>query len=145
MVVTFIAMGTLLSVEKNYRSRYPVDKVYNDIKAIWTEQTNSPLKYLGGYIEWTLPIVIYSNDKLDCLLDTFGYPSPWIDEDDLKKSGIFFIDRTREEVNRRYRKAYPSVPEDYEVDSTEYKFTLKNAINQPREYTVYYYIVPPEK
>ena len=145
MTVTFIAMGTLLSVEKNYRSRYPVPKVYGDIKSIWEEQTGTPMKYVGGYIEWTLPIVIYSNDKLECLLDTFGYPSPWIDKEDFQKSGAFFIDRTVDELNSHIKKAYPSLSEDFTIEPAEYKFTLTNAFNQPREYTVYYYIVPPIK
>ena len=71
MIVTFIALGTLLAVEKNYRSRYPVPEVYSDIKAIWEEQTSAPMKYVGGYIEWTLPLVIYNQkDNLNCLSDT---------------------------------------------------------------------------
>lgn len=145
ILVTFIAMGTLLSIEKNYRSRYPVPKVYGDIEAIWETKTHSPLKYVGGYIEWTLPLVIYGNNKLNCLLDTFGYPSPWVNQEDFRKSGAFFIDRTNHELEAHIRKAYPSLPEDFAIKSTEYRFTLTNAFNQEREYTVYYYIVPPEK
>ena len=146
MTVTFIALGTLLAVEKNYRSRYPVSQIYGGVKTVWEEQTGTPLKYLGGYIEWTLPLVIYnSNDKLVCLLDTFGYPSPWINEEDFRKSGAFFIDRTPEELNVHLRKAYAELPEDFEITPVEYKFTLSNALGQPREYTVFYHIVPPEK
>ena len=145
MTVTFIALGALLSVEKNYRSRYPVPLVLNDIQTIWEERTHSPLKYVGGYIEWTLPLVIYNNNQLDCLLDTFGYPSPWIDETDFQNSGAFFIDRTVEELKAHLKKAYPSIPDNYIIEPTEYKFTLTNALNQPREYTVFYYIVPPKK
>lgn len=145
MTVTFIALGTLLSVEKNYRSRYPVPAVLGDIQRIWEEQTHSPLKYFGGYIEWTLPLVIYNNEKTDCLLDTFGYPSPWINEEDFKKSGAFFIDRTIGELETHLRKAYPDMPKDAVIEPVEYRFTLTNAFNQPREYTVYYYIVNPEK
>ncbi len=145
MVVTFLSLGTLLSVEKNYRSRYPVPLVLNDINTIWEEQTHSPLKYVGGYIEWTLPLVIYNKDKIDCLLDTFGYPSPWINQDDFKNSGAFFIDRTYGELLKHIKSAYPDLPEDFSFEPVEYRFTLTNAFNQPREYTVYYYIVPPQK
>ena len=145
MTVTFIALGTLLSVEKNYRSRYPVQPILNDINAIWEEQTHSPLKYFGGYIEWTLPLVIYNNNKTDCLLDTFGYPSPWIDESDFKKSGAFFIDRTKGELTTHLKKAYPDLPDDFSFEPVEYRFTLTNAFNQPREYRVYYYIVYPQR
>lgn len=145
MTVTFIALGTLLSVEKNYRSRYPVPQIYGDIKEIWEEQTGTPVKYLGGYIEWTLPLVIYNNnDKLVCLLDTFGYPSPWVDKEDFIKSGAFFIDRTQEELDSHIRKAYDNLPENFSYTPVEYKFTLSNAFGQEREYTVYYYIMPPK-
>jgi hypothetical protein len=92
-----------------------------------------------------LPVVIYSNDKLVCLLDTFGYPSPWIDEEDFRKSGAFFIDRTPEELDTHVRKAYNNLPENFRINPVEYKFTLTNAFNQPREYTVYYCIIMPEK
>ena len=145
MTVTFIALGTLLAVEKNYRSRYPVPQVYSDVKSIWEEKTHTPLKYMGGYIEWTLPMVIYDRENLVCLLDTFGYPSPWIDEEDFQKSGAFFIDRTLGELETHLKKAYPEFPEGFDFEPVEYKFTLTNAFNQPREYTVYYYIVPPKK
>ena len=145
MTVTFISLGALLSVEKNYRSRYPVLQVYGDIKEIWEEQTGTPVKYLGGYIEWTLPLVIYNNnDKLVCLLDTFGYPSPWVDKEDFIKSGAFFIDRTQEELDSHIRKAYDNLPENFSYTPVEYKFTLSNAFGQEREYTVYYYIMPPK-
>ena len=145
LIVTFIALGTLLSVEKNYRSRYPVPEVYNDMKNIWEEQTNTPMKYIGGYIEWTLPVVIYGNDNLVCLLDTFGYPSPWIDKEDFEKSGAFFVDRTLDELRTHISRAYTDLPKDFTFEPTEYKFTLTNAFNHPREYTIYYYIVPPKK
>ena len=143
MTVTVIALGTLLTVEKNYRSRYPVPAVLSDIQTIWEEQTGLPLKYFGGYIEWTLPLVIYNDEKPVCILDTFGYPSPWIDADDMKKSGAFFIDRTVGELKTHLKKAYPD--KKMKIKPQQYSFTLTNALNQPREYTVYYYIVMPEK
>jgi len=145
LTVTFTVMGILLSVEKNYRSRYPVPAVYNDIQKIWKSQNQSDMKYVGGYIEWTLPLVIYGNTNLVCLLDTFGYPSPWVDAKDFKKSGSFFIDRTVNELETHVKSSCSFLPEDYAIEPIEYHFTLTNAFNQPREYTVYYCIIPPMK
>lgn len=144
MFIIFLSLGTLLAVEKNYRSRYPVDTVFNDIKEIWAENAGTPLKYIGGYIEWTLPLTIYGNTHPDCMLDTFGYKNPWIDEQDLEKSGVFIIDRTIEKVQKQTKMACPYLPDDYKIEPVNYRFEVKNALGMPREYSIYYFIVPPK-
>lgn len=143
MFVIGFAMTALLGIEKNYRSRYPVSTIYNDLTAAWSSQFNSPLKYLGGYIEWTLPLTIYAPTHPTCILDTNGYKNPWIDEEDLKKSGLIVIDRNDWEVKQDLFKACPYLDKDYPVEPTEYRFKVKNALNQEREYLIYYLIVPP--
>lgn len=143
MTIILLSLGTLLAVEKNYRSRYPVSVIYNDMINSWNSKYNTPLKYFGGYIEWTLPLVIYGDQKTDCILDTNGYKNPWIDENDLKKSGILVLDRNVQDVEKEVRKSCPYLAQDYEIVPIEYKFTVTNALNMPREYTIYYYIVPP--
>ena len=145
MIATFIALGTLLAVEKNYRSRYPVAVINNGLQQAWKQTTDKPLKYIGGYIEWTLPITIYTENHPDCILDTFGYKNPWINEEDLKSNGILIFDRTPELVEFQTHYSCPYLPEDYAVNPIEYKFTLTNAIGQEREYTIYYHIVPEYK
>ncbi len=145
MLIIFIALGTLLSVEKNYRSRYPVATVYNDLNKAWSEKFASPLKYLGGYIEWTLPLTIYTDAHPQIILDTNGYKNPWIDEEDLKQSGIIVIDRTLPKLNKQLKISCPYLDENYKIEPIEYKFTVTNAFNMPREYTVYYLIIPPMK
>ncbi len=144
MLVAAIAMSTLLGTEKNYRSRYPVSTIYNDINTEWNKQIDSPLKYLGGYIEWTLPLSIYTPAKPKCILDTNGYKNPWIEEDDLKKSGVIIIDRTQEEIIADFNKIFPE-EKNNDIKPTEYRFKVKNAFNQEREYCIYYLIVPPVK
>ena len=117
--------------------------IYGDMQKFWSEKYDTPLKYVGGYIEWTLPLTIYGESHPDCILDTFGYKNPWIDSDDLKNSGIFILDRTEGQVINQTKKSCPYLPEDYNIEPIEYKFTVKNALNMPREYTIYYHIVPP--
>ena len=48
MFLVSVTMITLLGVEKNYRSRYPVSTLYNDLSTAWNQKINSPLKYIGG-------------------------------------------------------------------------------------------------
>lgn len=145
LVIIFISVGTLFAVEKNYRSRYPVADIYKDLKADWEQKTGTPLKYLGGYIEWTLPLTIYTKDHPQIILDTNKYDNIWIDENDLKKSGIMVIGRRPDRVKFYVHKSCPYLEEDYQIEPVEYKFTIKNALNMQREYTVFYHIVKPEK
>ena len=144
MLIIFLSLGTLLAVEKNYRSRYNVPQVYGDMKQAWKNQIGTDLKYFGGYIEWTLPLTIYGKDHEQIILDTNGYRNIWINEDDLRKSGILILDRTPEKVEIQLRKSCPYLDENYQVNPVEYKFTIWNALGQPREYTIYYHIVKPE-
>lgn len=142
MAIIFLALGTLLAVEKNYRSRYPVEHVFNDMNTFWSKTTDKPLKYLGGYIEWTLPLAIYVNSHPKALLDTYGYPDPWTDYDDMKQTGVLVIDRTEEKLIKQARNLIPYLSEDYEINPVEYKFNVTNALGQEREYTIYYSIIP---
>ena len=145
MLLTAITMLTLLGVEKNYRSRYPVTTIYNDMVSIWNSKFNTPLKYVGGYIEWTLPLTIYAPTHPTCILDTGGYKNPWINEEDLKKSGLIIIDRKINEIKMDFLKSCPYLGKDYPMDIKKYKFKVKNALNMEREYQIYYLIIPPEK
>ena len=144
MLIIFLSLGTLLTVEKNYRSRYPVSTIYGDMQRIWTENQTTPLKYIGGYIEWTLPLTIYGKSHPDCILDTFGYKNPWIDEEDLKKKGAVFIDRNQFLIEDEVRKGCPYISKETEIIPVEYKFIVHNALKMPREYTIYYYMVAPQ-
>ena len=143
MGIVAISMTTLLGVEKNYRSRYPVAHIHNDLIKIWEAKYNTPLKYIGGYIEWTLPLTIYSKTHPDCILDTNGYPNPWVPEEELKKSGFIIIDRTIEELETHFRKECTYLDKSYKIKPTKYRFKVKNALNMEREYQIYYLIIPP--
>ena len=145
MAIIFLALGTLLSIEKNYRSRYPVSNVFTDLKSYWNKEYDTPLKYMGGYIEWTLPLAIYGDTHPKILLDTYGYPDPWTNYDDMKKSGVMIIDRTITKVTKQALHSVPYFKPKNKIEPIEYKFTVKNALNKPREYTIYYFIIPPQK
>ena len=143
MGIVAISMTTLLGVEKNYRSRYPVSHIHNDLLKAWESKCNTPLKYIGGYIEWTLPQTIYSKTHPDCILDTNGYPNPWIPEEELKKSGLIIMDRKIEELESHLKKECPYLDKSYKIKPIKYKFKVKNALNMEREYQIYYLIIPP--
>ena len=143
MLIVFLSLGTLLAVEKNYRSRYPVSQIYSDMNKIWANEYKTPLKYFGGYIEWTLPLTVYGKDHQQIILDTNGYKNPWIDEKDLKKSGIMIIGRDEEHIFDDTKKACPYLDDSYVITPMPYSFKVKNAFGQERQYDIFYHIVPP--
>ncbi len=143
MFIIFLALGGLLSVEQNYRSRYPVAEVFGDLKSAWAQKYDTPIKYVGGYLEWTLPLTIYGDIHPKTILDTHGYKDPWLDAEDLKKSGAMIVDRTYDSTIGYTRLSCPYLSDNFVIEPTEYKFSVKNAFGMPREYTIYYFIVPP--
>ena len=145
MLIIFLSFGTLLTVEMNYRSRYPVDHVFNDFKTIWLQKFDTPLKYVGGDSEWRFPLSIYAKDHPINIMDTFGYKNPWIDEDDLKRHGAIIIDRNPGCALKWAKQAAPYLDKNYEFEVNDYKFKVKNALKMEREYTIKYIIIEPIK
>ncbi len=145
MLIVFLSFGTMLTVEKNYRSRYPVANVFGDLKEkIWKHECGTaPLKYIGGFTEWAYPITIYAQTHPNYIMDTFGYKSPWLNEEDLKASGALILSRHEDEVLEFAKQSCPYVPADYQFSAKPYSFILHNALGMPREYTIYYVIIPP--
>ena len=143
MLITFLALGTLFTVEKNYRSRYPVAKIFGDLQTVWAQKYSSPLKYVGGDSEWSFPLSIYGKTHPINIMDTFGYKNPWIDEEDLKKSGAIIVDRRPENIIKETRKACPYLDKNFVIKPVKYNFKIYNALNLSRDYYTYYFIVPP--
>lgn len=95
MLIIFISLSVLFAVEKNYRSRYPVAHVWNDMKTFWADKVDSPLIYVGGDSEWTFPLSIYGDTHPINVMDTFGYKNPWVDEENLKKIRYYYYRQIR--------------------------------------------------
>ena len=139
MFITVIVLSIVFATEKNFANRFPVEQVTETLTNIYENETGQKIKYLGGFIELTVPLHLY-NDKYSVILDTYGYPNPWINKDDLRKSGALIIGR-----NPAYMDGYikASVPDLYDKPEVkEFSFTVKSAVGREREYTMYYAIVP---
>lgn len=144
MFIIFISFSTILSVEKNFRSRYPVNNVIRDFNEIWLKEYSTPLKYIGGFHELTYPITIYDKNHLTNIMDTYGYKNIWIDENDLKISGALIFSRHADDVITYTKSACPYLPNDFEIQPVEYKLIVQNTLKQQREYKMYYFLVPPQ-
>ncbi len=145
MSIIFIVLLILFSVEKNFRSRYPYEKIANDFKQIYSEKTGKSLKYIGGYIEYALPISIYDETHPQMILDTYGYENPWVKSDNIKQEGALVIAQSKKSVAIQAKKLIPFLPEDYVIKPLEYDFTISNKFKQQRKYKMFYVIIPPLK
>ena len=85
MLIIFLAFGTMLTVEKSYRSRFPAVQICDDLKQIWENKFNSPFKYIGGLIDYTYPITIYGKSHPINIMEIYGNDNIWIDQKDLEK------------------------------------------------------------
>ena len=105
------------------------------------KETNTPLKYIGGFIELTIPLNIYNNG-FEVVLDTYGHDNPWIDKTDLKKRGALIIHRHPDKMLTYIKRNFPW--NKAEIRLNAFNFKVKSVIGRERIYTMYYYIVPPE-
>ncbi len=143
MIVIFLILLTLFCVEKNFRSRYPSEEIASDLEEIWNKKTHAPLKYIGGYIEFALPITIYDETPPEIVLDTYGHKNPWITPEEIKKSGVMIIGRNYGAAKAYTKALVPFLPKNYVARPSEYQFTVLNKLNQEREYHIFYVIIPP--
>ena len=141
MIITSIVLTSIFTTEKNFANRFPVHQVTEILNNIYKDATGQQIKYLGGFIELTVPLHLY-NEKYNVILDTFGLPNPWIDIQDLRKSGALIIGRNPAYMQYYIKSSVPDLREIPEVN--EFSFTVKNTFNSEREYTMYYAIVPAD-
>jgi len=144
MFIIFVSFGALLTLEKSYRSRYPVQVVLDDFEKMWESRYHTQLKYVGGLIDFTYPLTIYGKSHPINLMDSYDSVNIWSDYDDLRKNGALILDKHEDELQDFVRAACPYIDKDTKIVPQEYKFILKNALGQSREYRMYYYFVPPQ-
>ena len=145
MLIIFLSFGTMLVVEKSYRSRYPAVQICEDLKQIWESKFNTPFKYVGGEIEYTYPLTIYGKSHPDNIMESYGYGNVWIDQKDLEKYGALIIARYEDELDDYVKSSCPYLPNDIEIKPEEYQFDLINALGLSRKYKIHYFIVPPKQ
>ena len=144
MFIIFISFGTMLVLEKSYRSRYPVQAVLDDFEKMWEYKFHTPLKYIGGLIDFTYPITIYGKSHPINLMDTYNCANIWLNNDDLKKNGALILVKHEDELEDFVRLTCPYLDSDITIIPQEYKFKLVNALGKSRDYHMYYYFVSPQ-
>ena len=138
MFIIFLVLLILFTVEKNFRSKYPALEISNRLKTIYEQETGKPLKYLDGLIEYIMPVTIYDETHPVSILKTYGHKNPWINEEDVNKSGVMIVSRYENDI-KSYAEKYNVPIENLEIKNIPYK--IKNKFGSEREYDMFYLII----
>ena len=139
MLITLIVLSIVFATEKNFANRFPVKQVTDKLSSIYKSSTNREMKYIGGFIELTIPLHLY-NDKYIVVLDTYKHKNIWISEEDLRKNGAMVLGRNKYLMDYYIQSTAPNLKYRPKIDS--FMFTVKNAFGQKRDYEMYYSIIP---
>lgn len=140
MFITFVVLGIVFTTEKNFANRFPVEQITNTLNQIYESETGKPMKYIGGFIELSIPISLYNNGNYVAVLNTYNYPNPWIKEQDIRNSGVIIVGRKQSLFDEYIRTTAPNISQKPKV--MPFEFTVKSVIGKVRKYTMYYAIVP---
>ena len=141
MLITLSVLTIVFTTEKNFANRFCVQDVTEIIEQIYEKETGKKMKYIGGFIELSIPLTHYNNGKYIVVLDTYSHPNIWIDYDDLKKSGVIILGRDFLLMDKYIQATVPNIAEKPKVK--DFKFVVKNVIGTERVYKMYYAIVYP--
>ena len=144
-----IGIYSLFQVQETIN--YPKEIIMEDFDNIWAKETNnSRLKYVGGNLDNTFQFRLYNKQHPTVILETFGYKNPWINHEDVLKSGaIIMINKKQIKVVSDIRDIVKSyvilLPEEYNVRLKKYTYNVCNKFGKCKEKTLYYSIVKPVK
>ena len=142
MFITFVVLAIVFTTERNFANRFPVEQVTNTLSEIYESETGTKMKYLGGFIELTIPLSLYNHGKYTAVLNTYKYPNPWINKDDLKKSGVLVIGRNPNLMDGYIDVTVPEIAHKPEIKP--FKFTVKSFVGRERVYEMFYAVIAPK-
>ncbi len=140
MIITSTVLGIVFTTERNFANRFPVKQVTETLTNIYREETGKPIKYIGGFIELSIPLSLYNNDYT-VILDTYGHKNPWIDENDLKRTGSLVIGRDYRRMEGYIKASAPYLKNRPKIKP--FPFIVKSVVGKERIYKMHYAIVPP--
>ena len=110
---------------------------------IFYQETGKNLKYVGGYIEYALPISIYDETHPKMILDTYGHKNPWVSETEIKENGAIIMTRHYDTLDETAKRLVPYLDKPQNIDPIGYDFKIYNKLRKERRYTMYYTVIKP--
>ena len=139
-LITAVVLGIVFTTERNFANRLPIQQITKTLTDIYSKETGGKqIKYIGGFIELSIPISLYNNDYV-VILNTYNHKNPWIDMNDLKKTGSIVIGRDYDFMDGYIKASAPYLKEKPIIKP--FKLAVKSVVGKERTYEMYYAIVP---
>ena len=144
MFVTIIVVTVFMRLQTQFVFSYPYQKIMPEINEQWELETNNAvLKYVGGYIDWVFYWRAYDKNHPQVILETFGHKNPWVNQEDIYKSGAIIFDENEDLVKHSAHDMIELLPSDYSINTHKYDFDVCNIYDKCYTETFYYAIIPP--
>lgn len=136
-VMAAACIGTSLC-HTSGRANFPGRVFAAQMKTLWQEKYQTPLKYTGGDIWFTSLLYVYLQDKPRVLIQMNPLAAPWIDMDDLQKHGAIVMADNMEEY-RAFQSRVAGVP-----DPTIVPYRIKSKFGKEKTVMIHYGFLPPK-
>ena len=145
LVIQLVAVGIFALINTKFFIAYPKDKIFNEFNEIWNIETNnSPIKYIAGHMDYIFQFKTYHPRHPHVILETFGHTNPWVDYDDIEKSGVIVLAKDEDDVIQYTLETLPFVKENT-IKPHKYTFDVCNKIGKCKQDEFYYVIVKPKE
>lgn len=144
MIGWLLGMFVFAQLQTKRTISYPYQKIMPEINKIWDVRTNkAEFKYVYGHIDYVFQFHIYNERRPLAILDTFGYKNPWVDYDDIKKSGVLIVGKSKKNLLHYSDEMMTMLSENYQIKPVRYDFEITNKLGNTKKYKFYYIIIPP--
>ena len=96
-------------------------------------------------MEYVFQFKFYNPKRPQVILDTFGHKNPWIEDENILKSGFIAIDKSEEMLVNRVKNTVEKFPENVEIIPEVYTMNVCNKLNRCKNSSFYYTIIPPQE
>lgn len=146
VIMWILGVGIFSALQNKYYIAFPKEQVMQYFNTEWQNTTNNaPLKYVGGNPKYTFQFQLYNKPKTTAILETFGHENPWVDHEDILKSGVIIVGDKEKDVIKRTKETVILLPKDYQITSEKYVMDVCNKLGKCKEHEMYYAIIPPAK
>lgn len=128
---------TIIFCDKSEKINFPNQQFANDMSQTWAKHNKSEFKYVWGEIWYIANVSLYAKENPKPVAGIELEHSPWLDADDVVKSGALVIYLELEKFER-LRLIYKNLQGPY-----EYKLEIKNRIGKVKNKTIYYGFISP--
>lgn len=146
LVAWLIAMSIFMLFQTKRTISYPHEQIMKDINAVWAKETNNAdFKYVGGHIDYVFQFRLYNPRHPHVILETFGAKNPWENQEDIIKSGVLIVGKSKKNTIRLAKEMITLLPENYKFNVHRYNFEITNIVGKSKKYKFYYTIIPPKQ